>query len=305
MAVCKKCNAELTRNAKFCQKCGAPVRTPQQTNRDRDKNSHTILTKKCPACETEISADALDCPVCGRIFHMKKEATLQSRYCENCGQQLVDGAKFCFSCGAAIARASAHAEKTQSQRKQVFEGEIRKCPNCGKPLASFELVCLACGYEIRNAKASKIVQEFSRQLDSIGRDEYMDFGKRRKSKNELRAYEQKRNDRKIELIRSFPIPNTKEDLFEFIILAASNMESVSNPTLSEAWASKFEQAYQKAKFSFKNDSDFKKIYTFYKEKKELYEENKPQPKDEGSTLIIIVIVICIFGLAALLGIFGR
>ncbi|MCL1940687.1 MAG: hypothetical protein FWG09_02000, partial [Synergistaceae bacterium] len=70
---------------------------------------------------------------------------------------------------------------------------------------------------------------------------------------------------KINLIRSFPIPNTKEDIFEFIILAASNVQETAYETnkkgsadrkLSDAWLAKLEQAYHKAKFTFGNSSDF-------------------------------------------------
>lgn len=65
------------------------------------------------------------------------------------------------------------------------------------------------------------------------------------------------------LIRNYPIPNTKEDIFEFMILASSNISGDNSFSLSEAWKSKFEQGYQKAKLLFCDEPEFEKIQTLY------------------------------------------
>ena len=75
-------------------------------------------------------------------------------YCINCGQELADGAKFCFECGAKV------NEPTTSRvesRKTVYEGEIHRCPNCGEILDAYESVCNTCGYELRGTKARNSV----------------------------------------------------------------------------------------------------------------------------------------------------
>ena len=66
------------------------------------------------------------------------------------------------------------------------------------------------------------------------------------------------NTERIELIsnaiRSFPIPNTKADLFEFITTMQSNMLSTSVYKLEgEAYLTKYNEAITKAGALFKND----------------------------------------------------
>ena len=80
----------------------------------------------------------------------------------------------------------------------------------------------------------------------------------------------KTDEQKISLIRSFAIPNTKEDLYEFLILSVSNIDVDSyendnqlrndaRKAVSDAWKAKFEQAYQKAKLIFADDPKFTEI----------------------------------------------
>ena len=69
----------------------------------------------------------------------------------------------------------------------------------------------------------------------------------------------------------------KEDISEFMILAASNIDmkaygfnqgtlTASQRAVSDAWMAKFEQAYQKAKLSFGNSPDFININSIYEQK---------------------------------------
>ena len=125
-------------------------------------------------------------------------------FCINCGQQLLDGAKFCANCGKAV---GASQNETTEQRKTVYEGEIHKCPNCGEILSSLSVICPSCGYEIRGNKASNSVKEFAMQLANAENDK-----------------------QKITLIQSYPIPNNKEDILEFLILAATCFDPGENLT---------------------------------------------------------------------------
>lgn len=165
-------------------------------------------------------------------------------FCINCGQQLLDGAKFCANCGKAV---GASQNETTEQRKTVYEGEIHKCPNCGEILSSLSVICPSCGYEIRGNKASNSVKEFAMQLANAENDK-----------------------QKITLIQSYPIPNNKEDILEFLILAATCFDPGENLTgdsvkkdVSDAWYAKVEQSYRKAKMLFANDADFTKIQNVY------------------------------------------
>ena len=159
-------------------------------------------------------------------------------FCSNCGNKLPDGAKFCNSCGVAVVSNTA----TTEERKTAYDGEVRKCPNCGDVIDAYETVCETCGYEIRGRKATSVVYELALKLESI--------------------YDIKKRE---ELIRNFYIPNTKEDIYEFFILATSNIESRCPE--NDAWISKLEQTYQKAKLTFKGTQELEYFRLLYENAK--------------------------------------
>ena len=191
-------------------------------------------------------------------------------YCRNCGTQLIDGAKFCQKCGYPVS--DGNTKKTQRQHE--FTGKLYKCPNCGEVLKSFELNCPACGYELRGAKATSAVKEFALKLEAIeSRREY----EKPRGLFAVAAAQQrvsKTDEQKISLIKSFPVPNTKEDMLEFMILAISSMNmrtydsantdiSKSEKEVNAAWFSKVQQVYEKAKMSYSADSVFAEIQVLY------------------------------------------
>lgn len=153
-------------------------------------------------------------------------------YCTNCGQALQDGAKFCVNCGKAVAN--------EHQTQSTYSGELHKCPNCGESLSSFMAECPICGYELRGTQVSTSIQQFTHSLEHIENEE-----------------------QRANLVRSFPIPNTKEDIFEYMILASTNIVGEPHTIVFDAWVAKFEQCYQKAKLVFATDSDFEKIQDIY------------------------------------------
>lgn len=177
-------------------------------------------------------------------------------FCSNCGKQLVDGAKFCSGCGATVVQTTV---EENTKRKVVYEGELHKCPSCGEVLGAFVSVCPICGYEIRGAKAANSVRELSVKLEQIeaqtmeipepkkslmrtvfGRD----FHDKEAVEKAKRDFEEQKKQQKISLISNYSVPNTKEDIYEFFILAISNIEAGGYCT--DAWLAKLEQAYQKA-----------------------------------------------------------
>ena len=90
--------------------------------------------------------------------------------------------------------------------------------------------------------------------------------------------------KKLTLITNFPIPNSVEDIVEFILLAVANIDVglskgrwdkrplgpesgyTIKRTLSNAWVAKMIQAYQKAEILFPNDPAFAKVQKIYLEK---------------------------------------
>ena len=191
-------------------------------------------------------------------------------YCRNCGIQLIDGAKFCQKCGYPVSDGNAE----NAQRKQEFAGKLYKCPNCGEILKSFELNCPACGYELRGARASSAVKEFALKLEAI--ESRREYEKPRGffATAEAQQRVSKTDEQKISLIKSFSVPNTKEDMLEFMILATSSMNmrtydsantdiSKSEKEVNAAWFSKVQQVYEKAKRSYSSDSVFTEIQALY------------------------------------------
>jgi hypothetical protein len=192
-----------------------------------------------------------------------------------------DGAKFCPSCGTPVGGA-APAPKPAAEKV----GNIRKCPACGAEVPSMTAVCPSCGHEFSNIQVANSVQMFFEKLDALDSEVFeQDAAKEAKGPlggavgamlglNEMANRFSGPNageKRKIALIEGFPIPNSKEDLLEFLILATSRIKPIpkmmgfgaiaapseinSVKRMNEAWASKCQQVYNKAKIVLGTDKD--------------------------------------------------
>lgn len=220
------------------------------------------------------------------------------RFCSYCGTKLDIGAKFCKGCGKPIAQSETRtlgagnekddfrerkSDEPITGRQTVYEGYIHKCPNCGEVLDSFLTNCPSCGYEIRDAKAVSTVREFAQKLERIEAQKMptvseqksvmkMVFGKDFKEKDEVEEakndFEKQKQKEKITLIINYSVPNTKEDILEFMLLAASNIDTKHgiSDVVTKAWISKLEQVYQKAEISMGNHPDFVQIKNIYEKK---------------------------------------
>jgi len=190
-------------------------------------------------------------------------------YCVQCGSQIVENAKFCQKCGHPTG-----SNNDSATRKQEFAGKLYKCPNCGEVLKSFEINCPACGYELRGTKASSAVKEFALKLEAI--EARREYEKPRGIFSALEAQQRisKTDEQKISLIKSFSVPNSKEDMLEFMILATSNLNTntydsantaitKAEKEISAAWLSKVNQVFEKAKRSYSTDAVFAEIKELY------------------------------------------
>lgn len=192
-------------------------------------------------------------------------------FCSNCGHQLTEGAKFCFECGTKV---NIQEPSQDDVRKIAYDGEIHKCPNCGDILDAYESVCKACGYEQRGSRATSSVHELAVRLQQIEEARLTSNNHSRFGFGQSSEIDQQ----KINLIRSFVIPNTKEDILEFAVLAASNVDTSAyddsygilstlqngrRKAVSDAWLAKLKQAYQKAKLVFVGDPRISEIESLY------------------------------------------
>lgn len=203
-------------------------------------------------------------------------------FCMNCGKQLPDGAKFCLDCGTKIGAAAAHQE---GQRKTVYDGELHKCPNCSSLLHAFATQCDMCGYELRGSKASSVVRDFADEIKRLEQE----GGKG--SSSRIATH-----------ISTFPIPNTREELMEFLILSSTNISedrykedtSKAKKAISDAWTAKFEQAYQKALLVFAGAPELSQIKEIYSLKVKQIKKNKVHGILGGSNLWIVLFTIGLF-----------
>ncbi len=164
-------------------------------------------------------------------------------FCSYCGKQLADDALFCMYCGNKVKKddetkkeedkKSETKKEENEKRKTLYDGNINKCPMCGELLSSTALKCPSCGNEIRGRDVTSSIKEFAKAIASTD-DE----------------------NKKIELIKLFPIPNTIEDITEFMYLASSNFDAKyyvtnsRNENVASAWYIKISQCYKKAKVMF-------------------------------------------------------
>ena len=211
-------------------------------------------------------------------------------FCSSCGHKLADNAKFCFECGAKRGEINAPQEE---QRKTVYDGELHKCPNCSSMLNAFVTRCDICGYELRGSKASSVVRGFAdeiKRLEQAGGKE---------SSNRIATH-----------ISTFPVPNTREELMEFLILSSSNISedrykedtSAAKKAISDAWAAKFEQAYQKALLVFAGAPELPQIKQIYDIKQKSVRKSKAKGFWTNPLVwsFSIVAIFLVFGLCMVL-----
>lgn len=190
-------------------------------------------------------------------------------FCINCGSEIVRNAKFCQKCGHPIGLIN-----SEEKRQQEFAGKIYKCPNCGEILKAFEINCPACGYELRGTKVSSAVKEFALKLEAIESKREYEKPRGLLATVETQTRISKTDKQKISLIKSFSVPNSKEDMLEFMILATSSMNmetydsanasvSKSEKEINAAWFSKAQQVYEKAKRCYSTDGTFTEIKALY------------------------------------------
>lgn len=164
------------------------------------------------------------------------------------------------------------------------EGEMKKCPHCGTPITSFRTTCQECGYEFRNLEAVKSAAVLFEQIKSLEMEKARElalhennknkqleaFGgvyssERRKERDNLtrrlnesgKAIVKKFSEAKISLIKLYAVPNTKQDLIEFLTMAVAAVSINDNDDdddydvngvlrkEGEAWLKKTDQIYQK------------------------------------------------------------
>lgn len=236
------------------------------------------------------------------------QAAEKNSFCINCGNQLSPGTKFCPSCGHKVGNVNETTtvqepvvsktentyippvqersveppkeevkQNSNSQRQQEYVGKIFKCPHCGEVVNQSDTVCGTCGYHLSGKQAMWSAMDFQQQLlkiEMMRQDKKIGFWDQREALDAT-------DKQMIALIKSYPIPNTIEDIVEFFHLAIGNIDvakskkSVFNTdgwdggsrerAISNAWVGKLQQIYKKAELYFPNELEFAHIKEAYQE----------------------------------------
>ena len=128
---------------------------------------------------------------------------------------------------------NAKLEKHAQEKKEAFG---RVCPSCGKQVPPMTLKC-ECGYEFTTEKRTSSVEVLMEKINEVrsslvinsGEKDRSDFSKLIDPMNVYGVLNLKsnpaieENDRRVNaIITMFHVPNTKEDIIEFLTLAVSN-----------------------------------------------------------------------------------
>lgn len=192
-------------------------------------------------------------------------------------------------------------------------GDIKKCPACGAITESFSIKCSDCGTEFRNIEASNSVIKFFEKLDEIEATRNSNFYEN-KSRNKIglgtiilwlffwyiliffkglqllidkskSAKWSTTDARKEELIMNYPVPVSREGIFEFLTLSTSKIHSASYFNIfsedtkyrnawNRIWLKKIDQITSKASISIKGDSKtFSEVQTLALNAKGIAKEN--------------------------------
>lgn len=145
------------------------------------------------------------------------------------------------------------------QKKSDKWGEIRKCPNCGSVVEPGAMKCTECEYTFVGISGNSSVQklsdllieaEKSHQTDGVIKSFFSEIGIGNSATRTM-----------CNIIQNFPIPNTKEDLTEFILFLQPKATRTGlfkagdqrQQQLNKAYKVKFDECVNKAKFLLKDD----------------------------------------------------
>lgn len=244
---------------------------------------------------------------------------MKKDFCFHCGMKLDDDSKFCKNCGQKVNDDTQVSEQLANQsfmensteRKTIYDGSVHKCPNCGEIIGSFVTVCPTCGKEIRGVSSISSAHELSVKLERISAKMpiaeekksimKMVFGKDFTSGSEangvLSDFERQKEEEKASLIINFTVPNSKEDIMEFMILAASNINVKKgiDDVITKAWIAKLDQIYQKAQFVLSSQPDFERIQAIYTKKKKEVILKKLRPVFWVVGELVALFAIILFG----------
>ena len=182
-----------------------------------------------------------------------------------------------------------YIDAQQQKCDQAVESAAAKkrgktCPRCGASVQSMQLTCPECGFEFNNKEANASARELMKLL------------------SECRGTREK-----ISIIENYPVPNTRENLIEFISscigrcrISLGELRDSNKAEICIAWRRLSQQVVTKAQLMLKDDPEVmeqvKKLEKLASKKIRLY-------GNPFSTVASTVGFVILFGLLFLVGAF--
>lgn len=156
-------------------------------------------------------------------------------------------------------------------------GNVIKCPNCGAEVLGGAAVCKECGYTFSNVSANSSVKRLQEKLEEFNRRQENRAANRSilggLAHNIAKATGMDDGTKyKMDIISTFPVPNTRADLLEFLTMLQSKAKSTGprnglnyskEEDLSYSYWLLYTNCINKAKLSFENDKDFEPYFVLY------------------------------------------
>lgn len=196
-------------------------------------------------------------------------------------------------------------------------GNVVKCPSCGAQVVGGSAVCPECGYTFSNVSANSSVERLQDKLDEFNRRQEKRSDNRSivggLAHNIGKAYGMDGTCKyKMDIISTFPVPNTRADLLEFLTMlqARANATGPRNgqnmskeEDLSYAYWLLYTNCINKAKLSFLNDNDFQPYFQMYEKQLQKTKGIIGYLKCNPKMRLLLIVIIFYVVLFALIGVF--
>lgn len=115
---------------------------------------------------------------------------------------------------------NAKLEQIAQKKKEA----LRKCPNCGESIPVMAISCPKCGYELSDQKAVSSVQILADKIEKISArlqdiSERLQYMSKEEDKTNIEDSKDTIYEDMINTISVFPVPNSKQDIIEFLALS--------------------------------------------------------------------------------------
>ena len=191
-------------------------------------------------------------------------------FCQNCGKELAEGARFCDGCGKAVGAAT--EEGAKRSQKFLGGGVQYKCPSCGAVVSRTTRKCPDCGYKIDFQAQSKSVQKF---------------------------LEYEKNHSLEEALEEFDFPLEIQELLELAIFAQTRLEGDKDyDDFRTMWFNFINRIYGKASLMVDDKEIVDKISKIKDNAKETVDKcEKEEKKSEHKSKIVFIIILLLIVLS--------